>query len=200
MLMTEFSATWKLLIALATAFVAVVTTFVLPPPYSGTDVLTNFSRYFVAIALGILVALLMQTRSQTLIRGWAIASVLLLALGSAGFATYAYLRSAWTSPCGVISHADETMVVGSESDLTDIGREAYARAKDRLKYQPSPAEVLDGAYPLRDRLWNKSTTDVRKGVLAVSYISVVVILSLIPACVAQLLACAGAAKTEATTD
>jgi hypothetical protein len=169
-------STWKVLFGIAGALVAAMAGFVLPMPSSDQTTVASLVRFLIALLVAVLAIGMTNHSRRSDVRLWLIGGLGALVVGLAALGGYAASQSAWVSPCGTFGrHAKESMVIGSKR--TPEGNAVYALARAQYGPDPTPAQMLDGAYSARSKLWDRTEVTLRTAVLIALYIASMLLLS-----------------------
>jgi hypothetical protein len=186
---------WKVLFGAAGVLVALLAGIVLPLPSSDQVQTANITRWIVALLIGLLAIAMTRHSKRSDVRLWVTSGLGALAAGLVMLAVYSSLRQQWVWPCahgGV--HAKQTIVVGATR--TPEGESVYALAKKQFGGDPTPTDMMEGAFPARYKLWNPGEVAVRTNVLTALYIGTILLLSAATVSIVQGVSASGAFRNR----
>lgn len=186
---------WKVLFGAAGVLVALLAGIVLPLPSSDQEQTANITRWAVALLVGLLAIAMTRHSKRSDVRLWVTSGLCALAAGIVMLAVYSSLRQQWVWPCGHGGvRAKQTIVVGATR--TAEGEVVYTLAKRQFGPDPTPTDMMEGAYPARYKLWNSGEVAVRTNVLATLYIGTVLLLSAATVSIVQGVSASGAFRSR----
>lgn len=171
---------WGVLAQTGAWLLAVICTFVLPPPAggegAGKGTTEAFTAFFVAVLVGLMYVPVTRWRGHRYLRRWLAVTVASLATGTAAYVVYDHLRAEWTVPY------DETRVTR--------GKTYTALAQQHRAADPSvsDADLVEFAGGISQDVWIGSEIASRHLRLRASYLFTNVALAICLIAVTQLLA------------
>jgi hypothetical protein len=182
---------WKTLFGAAGVLVTLLAGIVLPLPSSDQAQAGNITRFAVALLIGLLAIAMTRHSKRSDVRLWVTGGLCTLVAGLVMLGVYSNLRQQWVWPCGHGGvRARQTIVVAATR--TAEGDLVYNLAKRQFGPNPTPTDMMDGAYPARYKLWNPGEVSVRTNVLATLYIGTVLLLSAATVSIVQGVSASGA--------
>jgi len=179
--------TWGRLASVAAALIAIVGTFVLPPPFAGDNVWTLFPKFMVAFVVGCLALPMTRRAGRGSSSSWLRIAITLVIAGAVGLIAYYAARDLWT-----VDYEGHAIVVGW-SYIPDAVQ--YARTLEKqLHHVPSAIEMLKQSSFQRGEIWPEGQLIARQLSLDVLYTATLMLLASAVLCLVQALTAAGLAQ------
>jgi hypothetical protein len=179
------------LIAVAAVVTGTVTGFLWQPPFSAGDTsgLINAGRYVVAIMVGLLAYPMLLYRNPANVTRWSLVTLTCLALGTFSLFTYYERDVAWVRTYKLGSQDLRYVVAGHLTPQASVVRTTAAKRGDFLTDEKLLSMFPDTFPQNVYRVWDRREIADHELVLAVLYLSTLLLLSAAVITVSQCYRC-----------
>jgi amino acid transporter len=165
---------WMPLVVPLCSSVSLLVSFVVPVPSEDEALAANFAKFLAFLTAGACVAWIADFHRQSKWERQHWFRSFLVALAAAFFiyGLYNWGLDTFISPCGTRPPLNQKkMIIGWS--LTPLGEEAKKNAGASLRIEdPTPSQIIEGAYAYRENIWPKWQRQVRWASLHLLYILV----------------------------
>jgi len=186
--MEPIKENWDRLIQFASFVVAAIGAFVVFPPVHGVSSQTGYemlAKVVAAAAAGLIAVPANVFRAKNHTTKWWISAILFAILFFVCVGSYLYHLSAWTC-----NYATGPVVVGSDSGLTQKGRDYFADDAGNVDTSSKPCEdVVRDLAGQPEHFWTKESINQRWILLVGNYVVCFAFFSWMVVCISQSIFC-----------